>query len=185
MLDEVYTWLEEYAGTSYDFTESMQEINGNRAFITPFDWRIGIETVLNQLDEAIDTVDEFWPMIPPTLPERTELKRLISQTTLGEIVKNINSVCSQLNIDAPEIKTIDKLKDVVITLWELIDMLVNHDLQEILKSELFEKHEEENDDSFTNLLNIRKQDMTQLSYNVSSIRQAYFESLDDEDESLY
>ena len=60
MLDEIYTWLESYAGVSYDFDESVQEIDASNAFIDPFNWKVSIEIILSQLDDACDIIDEFW-----------------------------------------------------------------------------------------------------------------------------
>lgn len=183
MLDEVYTWLESYGGVSYDFDESIQEIDGNRAFISPFDWRVSIDLILDQLDDAIDLVDEYWRNLPATLPPRKKLKRILAETTLFNLVKNVQSVCNQLNIDPPEISTVDQLRVVVVTLCELIDLLANHELNDIIENNLFEEHEEENDNSFEEILDIHQQDITQLAFNVNAIRQAYYEGLDEDEES--
>lgn len=186
MMDEVYEWLEQYAGTSYDFEEAFKDLRRDTVFISPFEWRISIENTLSRMDEATDTVDKNWRELPDTLPDRQSLKRLIVNTTLTHIVRNVRDVTDQLNINLTTIKSVDQLKLIVVTLSELIDMLINHELDEILKDKpdrpgLFTKHEEENDESFGEVLDLNRQDMTQLSFNVNAIRQAYFESLDEED----
>ena len=183
MLDEVYTWIEEYAGTSYDFDEAIQEIDGNAAFLSPFEWRTAIDLILDQMDDALDIVDKYWRLLPDTLPNRTNLKRMITETTLRELVKNVDSVCKQLNINTPTMTTVDDLRDIVVALCELLDILIEHDTDDIIKNKLYEEHEENNEDSFAYKLDIQKEDMTQLSFNVSSIRQAYFEGLDEDEES--
>lgn len=182
MLTEIYTFLEEYTGTSYDFDSSVAEIQGETAFVSPFEWRVAIENILNQLDDAIDAIDEHWRLIPPTMPNRSDSKRMLAQRTLSLLVKNIRNVCDQLNIDTPTMETLDQLKVVVQTLFELIEMLSSYELDQILKENMYETHEEENDDSFSNVLDVAKQDMTQLSFNVSAIRQAYYEALDTEEQ---
>lgn len=183
MLDEIYVFLEEYTGTSYDFDESVAEINGETAFVSPFEWRVAIENILTQLDEATDAIDEHWRNIPSDMPNRTEMKRMLAQRALTLLVGNIKNVCDQLNIDTPKMSTIDQLKIVVQTLFELLEMLGAYELDVILKDELFEQHEEENDDSFNEILDVTKKDITQLSFNVSAIRQAYYEALDEEEQN--
>ena len=90
MFDEIYTWLESYAGVSYDFDESIKEIDASNAFIDPFNWRVSIEIILNQLDDACDIIDMYWKAIPTALPPRDKMKRLLTQNTLQMIVTNMS-----------------------------------------------------------------------------------------------
>lgn len=182
-MDEIYTWLEQYAGTSYDFQDSVQSIGTETAFISPFEWRISIEEILRLLDEATDVIDEHWRELPGILPHRNELKRLLSYHTLYLIMGNVRRVCEQMNIELHRIQTVDQLKVTVVTIAELIDMLINNTLDDIIKKELFNLHEEENDDSFSEILDLDARDMSQLSYNVNAIRQSYFEMASDDDET--
>lgn len=183
MLDEIYTWLDSYAGVSYDFAESIKEIDASKAFIDPFDWRTSIELILSQLDDACDIIDLYWRAIPMDLPPRNKMKRILSQNTLQQIVTNVRSVCTQMNVDlAVEITTIDRLKETVEVISEFLDMMINHDLNEIIKQDLFTQHEDENDDSFLNYLGLTKQDMSQMSFNINAIREAYYDALNNEDD---
>lgn len=183
MLDEIYTWLESYAGVSYDFDESVKEIDASNAFIDPFNWRVSIEMILSQLDDACDTIDAYRNAIPANLPNRNKMKRIITQNTLQLIVTNIHAVCTQMNIDLPsQITTMDQLKEIVEVIYELLDMLINNDLNEIIKNDLFTEHEDENDNSFMTYLGLSKQDMSQLSFNVNAIRESYYDSLDNEND---
>jgi phosphoglycerate-specific signal transduction histidine kinase len=183
MFDEIYTWLESYAGVSYDFDESIKEIDASNAFIDPFNWRVSIEIILNQLDDACDIIDMYWKAIPTALPPRDKMKRLLTQNTLQMIVTNIRSVCTQINVDlVNEITTMDRLKETVEVISELLDILVNHDLNEIIKQDLFTQHEEENDNSFLTYLGLNKQDVSQLSFSVNAIREAYYDALNNEDD---
>ena len=52
MLEELYNWLESYSGTSYDFSESFKEIDGDQAFLNPADWHYGMSFILKQLQDA-------------------------------------------------------------------------------------------------------------------------------------
>ena len=183
MLDEIYTWLESYAGVSYDFDEPIKEIDASNAFIDPFNWKASIEIILSQLDDACDVIDEYWRAIPENLPSRNKMKRILTQNTLQLIVTNIRAVCTQMNIDLMyEITTMDQLKETVEVISDLLDMMVNHDINEIIKQDLFTQHEEENDDSFMNYLGLSKQDMSQLSFNINAIRESYYDALNNEDD---
>lgn len=181
MFEEIYIWLESYSGTSYDFDESVSEISADDAFTQPYDWSVGIDLILRQLDEACDTIDTYWRNIPTDLPDRNTMKRMLSQLTLEKLVANIKMVCGKLNIDPVRIDSIDKLKMVVVTLSELIDMLINHDPEEIMAKGLFDQHESDNDDSFYQILSVMKEDVPQLSFNVRSIRDTYFDMQETED----
>lgn len=182
MLDEVYVWMEEYCGVSYDFKEAIQEVSGTQAFISPFEWRITLELVLEHLNEAIDAIDEHWRGLPEDLPNRTEMKRMFTQSTLMLILQNINSVCSQMNIEPPQnISTIDQLSNAIVVIADLITLLANHSLDEIMNRNLFDEYEESNGEAFFNVLQLHREDMTQLSFTVNEIRQMYYESLDEED----
>jgi hypothetical protein len=59
-------------------------------------------------------------------------------------------------------------------------MFINNTIETIQKEDLFEKHEDDNDDSFQNILDVDERDLAQLSYNVAQIRDTYFMSLDDD-----
>jgi succinate dehydrogenase flavin-adding protein (antitoxin of CptAB toxin-antitoxin module) len=54
-----------------------------------------------------------------------------------------------------------------------------NEMDDIFKQQLFEKHEEENGNTFTEILNIQKDDITNMYFTVSSIQQDYFDSLDE------
>ena len=55
-------------------------------------------------------------------------------------------------------------------------------MEEIAKHNLFEKFDEEHGNEYTEILNITKGDIANMHIVVTSIREDYFESLDDEDE---
>lgn len=184
MNEEIFTWMEEYCGVSYDFQEAVSSIDGRTAFISPFEWRISIEMILEQLNTALDVIDDHKRAIPETMPNATELKRIFTLTTLRQLIANIVSVCAMMNIDPPEITSIDQLNIVVVTIADLITMLSNHNIDEILKQNLFEEYEEANDSAFFNVLQLHRQDMTQLSFAVNEIRQMYYESMDEEDDDF-
>jgi hypothetical protein len=97
-------------------------------------------------------------------------------------MSNVSGVCRLLNIEIDDVNTIDQLRKVVLTISELLDMFINNDIDTIMSEELYDKHEDDNDDTFENILGVDKRDLSQLSYNVAQIRSAYFMSLEDDSE---
>lgn len=182
MDEELYTWLESFSGASYDLTSTIYSIEATLPFISPFDWRTSIDNVLEQMDEACAVIEKYGKSLPDNLPNKQEAKRQYVMTVLGMLVENVRAVCRQLNIDIDDITTVDKLKDIVLALSELIDMFINNDIDTIKKDGLYDQHEDDNDDSFREILNVDERDLVQLSYNVSQIRSTYFMTLDDDSE---
>ncbi len=181
MFDELYSWLESYAGTSYDFSEAISEVDQQHAFIDPFNWRVSLEMVLDQLDDACDIIDRYCQALPTYLPNKKKLKRILSQDTLSRITGNIRGVCGMMNLTLDEISTIDQLKDVIETLYEFLDMMTSHDINDIIKHDLYQLHEEENNDSYSNILSVFKEDLPQIAMTINAIRSAYYDALDVEE----
>ena len=181
MLDEIYSWLESYAGVSFDFDESMHDIDGQTAVVEPFSWHAGIIILLSQLDDACDIIDTYWRAIPEGLPPKNKMKRTVTQHLFELILRNLNNICNMLNLDMPEISTMDVLKNVIEALYDLLRMLKEHDTDEISTRGMYDDHEEANDDSFAQLLGVMKEDMAQLSMTVNAIIDAYYDALDAED----
>lgn len=184
MLDELYAWLESYSGASFDFDDAIRELDNLNVFIDPFNWKISIETMFDQLDDAIDVIDEFKRAIPTDMPNRKELKRLLTQNVLSSVVKNVRTVSAQINLTIEEINTLDKLKQIVQTIYELITMFVNYDINDILKRDLFGVHEENNDDSYNELLGVSKEDLSQIAMNINAIRDSYYDALDSDEDMM-
>ena len=99
MLDEIYVWLDSYAGVSFDFDESMQDIGSTVPIIDPFTWHSTILIVFEHLDSACDIIDEYWKAIPDYLPSKNKMKRVLTEHTIGLVVTNVRNTCNMLNIE--------------------------------------------------------------------------------------
>ena len=97
----------------------------------------------------------------------------------NHIRKNIDDVCNRMMLTHEKVVTIDQCSTMLITLYELIEMIIGTETGEIMKQ--YDQHEEDNDNSFFNLLNIERDDMTQLSLNVNAIRQSVFDAMEAEE----
>lgn len=181
MLDEIYTWMESYAGVSFDFDETMQDVGESVAIIEPFTWHAVVIIMLSHLDDACDIIDTYWRAIPEGLPSKNRMKRMITEHAFTLLIANIRNICNLLNLDIPEITSMEFLKKVIEALYDLLQMLTNNTIDDIISNHMYDDHEEANDDSFSSILSVMPEDMSQLAMTVTAIRDAYYDALDNED----
>ncbi len=179
MWSELFIWLERYSGVSYDFSEDIASIKGDIAFIDTYDWFNVISNLFDNLSEAIDVVDEFGDNLTDELPNKKKVKNMLTSYVISNLLDNVNDIKRKLNIDIVDISNSDTLIQHINIIMELIQMLSENEMDDIFKQQLFEKHEEENGNTFTEILNIQKDDITNMYFTVSSIQQDYFDSLDE------
>lgn len=179
MWSELFIWLERYSGVSYDFSEDIASIKGDIAFIDTYEWFNVISNLFDNLSEAIDVVDEFGDNLTDELPNKKKVKNMLTSYVISNLLDNVNDIKRKLNIDIVDISNADTLIQHINIIMELIQMLSENEMDDIFKQQLFEKHEEENGNTFTEILNIQKDDITNMYFTVSSIRQDYFDSLDE------
>ena len=183
MWEEIYTFFEEYSGVSYDFSSGIQQISGDKLFIAPYEWQTGINTLLEDLQEALDCIEENADKIPDYLPGKIEFKKLISVYLLGGIMENLDYIKRTLNIDPVEISSFEDLEEHLYAVGKLVEMLVTNSLGEITEKKLFSTYiteDDEDDNQFVTLLGLHEKDVFNLYETVSSIRETYEESLDEE-----
>lgn len=179
MWSELFIWLERYSGVSYDFSEDIASIKGDIAFIDTYEWFTVISNLFDNLSEAIDVVDEFGDNLTDELPNKKKVKNMLTSYVISNLLDNVNDIKRKLNIDIVDISNSDTLIQHINIIMELIQMLSENEMDDIFKQQLFEKHEEENGNTFTEILNIQKDDITNMYFTVSSIQQDYFDSLDE------
>ena len=179
MWSELFIWLERYSGVSYDFSEDIASIKGDIAFIDTYEWFNVISNLFDNLSEAIDVVDEFGDNLTDELPNKKKVKNMLTTYVISNLLDNVNDIKRKLNIDIVDISNSDTLIQHINIIMELIQMLSENEMDDIFKQQLFEKHEEENGNTFTEILNIQKDDITNMYFTVSSIQQDYFDSLDE------
>lgn len=178
--EAVYSWLEQHSGVSYDLNDDINQIKGDVAFTETFTWATKISLILDELDEALDVIDENHRELTEDLPGRDDFKRMLVADTIMKILNEVNGIKRQLGITPTKIKTVNELLQHVNALRDLINMLKINPIEDIIKDKLFEKYEDENDDAFSELLDLHKNDMTNLWETVRSVVD-YIE--DDDDES--
>lgn len=183
MTQEIYDFFERYAGVSYDFDEDLNNISGYVAFIEPYQWHSGISEILTNLEEAIDCIDEFGDNLGDEMPSKRDLKKIVAREVLEKLFDNINNVKRNLCIEITDISSYDDLEKQVGLLGDLINMLVSNSLDEILGHDMFNEYENDDDGGgLHDILGISEGDMPNMSLIVTSIREDYFASLDEDGE---
>lgn len=182
MLSEIYTWMEQYSGVSYDFNDDIKDISGDVIYIEPIVWRIGICDILDNLKDAVEIIDEYGTSAPDDLPSKTEMKKLLTQHIIERLLSIINKIKRQLNIEQVDIERFDVLIKHVELLSRLVEFMIQHSMEDIARHNLFEKFDDDNGNEYSEILNITKGDIANMHIFVTSTREDYFESLDDDDD---
>ena len=185
MLPELYAFFERFAGVSFNFDDLYEVIDGYTAFIEPYLWQTCINEIIDGLEEAMNVVEQFGDDLNDDMPDKSDAKKLIATDVIGHLVKNVNDIKKILNIERTDINDYDELEMHIYTLGNLIKMLIDNSLDDILKQQLFEEYltdDDEDDNPFETVLNIHRNDMASMSFIVTSIREDYFASLDEDTE---
>jgi len=185
MWPEIYNFFEQFAGVSYDFVEDIDVIIGDTVFIDPTRWNNTVSRILDNLEDALDCIEEYGHFLGEDMPSKNDLKKFVASYVLGELVSNINSIKRKLNIETEDISNFDELEQQLYTIGQLVEMLKSNSLDEILEKDLFNTYLVEDDDEdnpFVTVLGLHENDVTNLSFTVTAIRDDYFAQLD-EDES--
>ena len=116
---------------------------------------------------------------------KDDAKKLIATEIISHLVKNVNDIKKILNIERTDINGYDELEMQLFALGSLVKMLVDNSLDDILKQQLFDEYltdDDEDDNPFETVLNLHKNDIPNMSFIVTSIREDYFASLDEDEE---
>lgn len=178
MYDEVYDWLEEHSGNAYDLREDISNVSGDQIFISPHEWHSNMHYILEKLEDAIDVVDENWRQLPDTMPSRAELKKLITADILGQLVKIIQSIEIKLQIDPIDINNVDTLYVVIETLFDIVEEMKTHSMDQIIKTDWFDDYNEDNDDILSVKMGIHKNDLSNMYFTIQSISDLYDEDME-------
>lgn len=180
MWEEIYLWLEQYSGVSYNFQEDVSKISDNSIFIEPYEWNVNVNDMIEKLSDVWDVIDEYGDDLPDEFPNKRSLKKFITENVIGWISGVINKVKRQLRIDQMDINDYDDLINQSIALSEFVQMMIEYPINEILEKNMFETFDEEHSNIMTETFNISRNDISSMHVDISSIRESYFDSVDDE-----
>lgn len=185
MWSEIYNFFEQFSGVSYDFSNDLKEISGDVIFIDPIRWRNTVISIINNLQDALDCIEEYGAYLGEDMPSKRNLKKIVASYILGSLTILLNSIKTKLNIERSDISNFDNLERQLITISEMIEMFINTSIDEIVAKNLFVNNFVEDDDEdnpLEILFGLYPDDATNLSFTITAIRDDYFAQLD-EDES--
>jgi len=181
MWNEIYLWLEQYSGVSYDFQGDISQISENSIFIEPFEWSVNVNDILEKLSDVWDIIDEYGDDLPDDFPNKSSLKKFITENVIGWVSGVINNVKRQLKIDQTDITSYDDLVNQSTVLSDFIRMMIENSIDKILEENLFEKCDEDFNNILTETFNVSRNDIPSMHIEISSIRECFFDSLDDDE----
>ena len=77
MWPEIYNFFEQYAGVSYNFVEDLQSLSGDAIFIETYDWQAKKDDILENLQEALDCIEEYGQYLGEDMPSKQDLKKIV------------------------------------------------------------------------------------------------------------
>lgn len=181
-MEELFIWLEGYSGAPFDFSEAVHSLSQFDAFEYAFEWRVTLMDIFTKLDEALDIISEHKRELPSTFPPYDIVKRELARNTVALTYNNIKQTLGMLGIDMDDVQSLDDLKAYVVAAEELITMCVSNTMETINKEDLFDKHEEDSNDSFANILDIHVQDMERLHETITGLHQQAIDMLEDDED---
>jgi hypothetical protein len=185
MWPEIYNFFEQFAGVSFNFIEDLQALDGNAIFIETYEWQTKKDDILENLQDALDCIEENGQYLGEDMPSKQDLKKIVASYVLSELVKDLNSIKQTLNIEVNDIASFDDLENQLYVISMLVEMLANNSLDTLLSENLFATYiteEEDEDNEFETVLGLSANDVPNLSFTVTSIREDYFESLNEDEE---
>ena len=177
--EAIFNWLEQKTGVSYDLNDDLSEIKGDVAFDQPFFWQLKISFILEDMDAAIEAVEEYRSELTEDLPPREKLQKGIENEYVRKLAENINAVKKQLGMSITPINDAEDVSINSAALYELISTLKAFDLGSLQTREWFDKYDEATDNALTEVLELHKNDLPDIHETIESI----IESLNDEDDN--
>lgn len=176
--EAIFNWLEQKSGVSYDLNDDISAISGDTAFTEPFFWQIKISFILEDMESAIETVEEYRSELTEDLPPREKLQKGIENEYVRKLTENINNVKHQLGMSITPINDAEDVLTNVGALFELISTMKALPIDSLQTREWFDKFDEENDNILTDVLELHKNDLVDIHQTVETI----VESLNGDDE---
>lgn len=180
MNEEMYIWIEQYAGVSYDTSEQFNEMcedNYSMIYLDSFGWLVNLNTIIENMNSMLDIVTEYGHYIPDHLPTANRFKKIILADVTYKLTTLVNAIKRQMGIDITVFNTRDELEVQASLLPEIIDTLVKANPEKL--SAVYESCEKNFENALTEKFSIGKDDFRNMYFTIASIIEAHNES-DDE-----
>lgn len=179
MWNELLLWIEQYSGCGYDLDGYINDLDGYSIFLDPFEWICTFDEFGDSMYEIYDVFDQFGDSLPESKFEPIEItRRKFDEFYLGKIQKVFINIQKKLNLSEVEAKSLDELTHQASAINELICMLIDNDIETILKQDMFESLDDDVSNILTDEFKITSNDLNNLKMIITSIQEANAE--DDE-----
>lgn len=182
--EAIFNWLEQKSGVSYDLNEDISAISGDTVFTEPFFWQIKISFILEDMESAIETVEEYRSELTEDLPPREKLQKGIENEYVRKLTENINNVKRQLGMSITPINDAEDVLTNVGGLFELISTMKALPIDSLQTREWFDKFDEENDNILTDVLELHKNDLVDIHQTVETIVESLNNDDDEDDDDM-
>lgn len=182
--EAIFNWLEQKSGVSYDLNEDISAISGDTAFTEPFLWQIKISFILEDMESAIETVEEYRSELTEDLPPKEKLQKGIENEYVRKLTENINNVKRQLGMSITPINDAEDVLTNVGALFELISTMKALPIDSLQTREWFDKFDEENDNILTDVLELHKNDLVDIHQTVETIVESLNNDDDEDDDDM-
>lgn len=162
MYDQLYCFIESYAGVSFDPHDTLDIVDGETAFIDPYGWKSGLDISVDNVMELLNTLEEHRTDAPDDLGDIEALKNDFARQMMGEIIDKINNVKMMLNLEITKMKGLDGLRSNISLITNLIEFCKENTLEQVLEQNKFEQLNDMNDKDMTNVLGIYNQDIMNI-----------------------
>ena len=182
MLPEIYLWLESRTGIPYNFEEDIETLSTDLIGYDPATWTLTIYNIIGLTKGALDAVDEYDDQIPDDLPSARKMKSYIAEYTRSSLRGVIKTAFQTLGLVVPECVSDAKLttiRNMTAALNDLVIKLSEDNVDNINKTDWFDKYDENHDNVFTDDMNINKQDLINIQIAINGV-QEFHEEMDEE-----
>lgn len=180
MFSEIYAWLEQFSGATYDMSSEFALFYDEMIFVDTFGWYNKYQQIENDIYEINDIIDEHEYEIPDDFPGAQDLKRIIDTMIFQQLLRVVDTVKRQLNIETVDVTSITILDFHALALSKLVSLAKENSINDLVKNNMFNKFEEDNDNIISNAFDLTEQDMPTIKFTVDDIKASYYDKLNDE-----
>lgn len=182
MLGEIYLWLESRTGIPYDFDDDINKLSTDIIAIDPTTWALTIYNIIGLTYDALLSVDQYDQQIPPDFPSARKIKAMLAENTRINLRSVVKKAFQTLGLVVPEFLDNAKLttvRNIVTALYDLVTKLSEDNVDNINKTDWFDKYDENHNNVFTDDIGIVKQDLINIQFAIVSVHELHDEMDED------
>lgn len=164
---EINSWLERYAGVSYDITSMVDDCKGNVVLIDPYTWYTDMNEIVMHYHSIMELIEEYEEAIPDSFNSKAEFEDLIKTHFTDNLAAIINGVCQLLNMNQVKVSSIDDIDEIITMIYKVIE-IVKDDEAEAYEAK-FDKLNDKYNGRLTDVYSIHASQLLTISTKIDSI----------------